>query len=206
MADIVGIEVFHRLRFVPRCQAQTERECVQSTAKHGQPPDWARHIPATHPRRHDDASRYGVEGGSGTHPGSSGEVAGAFFPLGRRGTPGAGISAPMASLRAPGAIKRGQVGPPLRGVALAGEMLERTDLTAEDHPAQFAFGLLVSRTISKAFAVGLRGRDRRGGNGRLIARPQVSVAVAMAALARPALAASLARHCLPSWRRSARGR
>ena len=70
----------------------------------------------------------------------------------------------MASLRAPGAIEGGEVGSPLGGVALAGEVLERADLTAEDHPAEFAFGLLVSRTISKAFAVWLRGRDRGGGN------------------------------------------
>ena len=45
-------------------------------------------------------------------------------------TPGAGISAPMAALRAPRAIQRGKVGSPLGGVALAGQALERSDLTA----------------------------------------------------------------------------
>jgi len=112
----------------------------------------------------------------------------------------------MASLRAPGTVKRGQVGTPLRGVALAGEVLERADLTAEDHPAQFAFGRRVNRTISKALAVGLRRRHDRRGGGWLMVRPQVSVAIAMAGLSRPALAAPLARHCLPSWRRLAQER
>ena len=99
----------------------------------------------------------------------------------------------MASLRAPGAVKRGQVGSPLGGVALAGKILERADLTSKRQPAELAFGLLVSRTISKAFAVWLRGRDRGGADQRLMVRPQVSVAIAMAGLARPALA-PLARH------------
>jgi len=113
----------------------------------------------------------------------------------------------MASPGASRGIQRGEVGSPLGGVALAGKVLERADLTAEDHPAQFAFGRRVSRTISKAFAVGLRGRDRRGGNRWFMAaQPQFSVAIARAGLAWPALAAPLARHCLPSWRRSGRER
>ena len=198
---MIGIEVFHRLRFVPRCQSQTFRQRVQSTTQHGEPPDRARHIPAAHPSGHDNPSRYGVEGGSGTDPGGLGVLTGASVRSVGSGTPAAGISAPMASLRAPGAIKRGQVGSPLGGVALAGKMLERGDLTSKRHPPEFALGRRVNRTISKAFAVGLRGRDRGGGNGRLTARPQVAVAVTVAGLPRPALA-PLARHCLPSWRRS----
>ena len=76
---------------------------------------------------------------------------------------------------------------------MAGQALERSDLTPDRHPPEFVLGALVSRTISKAFAVGLRGRDRGGGNDRLMARPQVSVAVAVAGFPRPALA-PLARH------------
>ena len=113
----------------------------------------------------------------------------------------------MASLRAPGTVEGGEVASPLGGVALAGEILERADPAAKSHPAELAFGRRVNRTISKAFAVGLRGRDRRGGNRWLMAaRPQFSVAIARPGLAWPALAAPLARHCLPSWRRSARAR
>jgi len=99
----------------------------------------------------------------------------------------------MAALRAPRAIQRGKVGSPLGGVALAGQALERSDLTPDRHPPEFVLGALVSRTISKAFAVWLRGRDRRGGNSRLMARPQIAVAVAVAVLPRSP-PAPLARH------------
>jgi len=55
---------------------------------------------------------------------------------------------------------------------LRGEVLERRDRTAKDQPTDFALGELVSRTISKALAVRLRGRDRGGGNRRfMLARP-----------------------------------
>ena len=80
----------------------------------------------------------------------------------------------MASLRAPGAFQGDEVGKPLRGVALSGKILERADLTSKRQPPELALGLLVSRTISKARAVGLRGRDLRGGNRRLMARSQIA--------------------------------
>jgi len=111
----------------------------------------------------------------------------------------------MASLRAPGAVERGKVASPLGTVSLSGEVLEPCDLTTKRQPPELALGLLVGRMISKARAVGLRGRDRRGGNGRLTARPQIAVAITVAALPRSALA-PLDRHPLPSWRRSARAR
>ena len=135
----------------------------------------------------------GLEGKGGTGPEPSGEVTGALVLLAGCRTSAADVSAPLPSLRAPGAIQGREVGAPLRGVALAGEILESADLTAEYHAAEFGLGLLVSRTISKAFAVWLRGRDRGGADQRLMVRPQVSVAIAMAGLARPALA-PLARH------------
>jgi len=98
-----------------------------------------------------------------------------------------------AAAQPSGSIQGAEVGSPLGGVLLPSEVLERADLTAKGQPAELAFGLLVSRTISKAFAVWLRGRDRRGGNGRLMARPQISAAIAVAGFPRPALA-PLARH------------
>ena len=67
----------------------------------------------------------------------------------------------MASLRAPGAVEGGEVGAPLGGVTLSGEILDRADLTSKRQPAKLALGLLVSRMISKARAVGLRRGDRR---------------------------------------------
>ena len=120
-------------------------------------------------------------------PGAPGEVTGAVSPVTGCRTPAAGISAPMASLRAPGAFQGDEVGKPLRGVALSGKILKPCDLTTKRQPPELALGLLVGRMISKARAVGLRGRDRRGGNRWFMAaQPQFSVAIARAGLAWPA--------------------
>jgi hypothetical protein len=67
----------------------------------------------------------------------------------------------MASLRAPGAVEGGEVGSPLGGVALPGQVLDRADLTSKRQPPKLGLGLLVSRMISKARTVGLRRGDRR---------------------------------------------
>jgi len=208
LSDIVGIEVFHRPRFVPRCQSQTFCQRVQSTDQHRQRPRRARHIPARHPGDHLDGFRPGGrEGEGGTPPQAPGEVTGAFFSVACCRTAKAVRISSMATVAAQpsGSIQGCEVGSPLGGVALAGEVLERADLTAKGQPPEFALGRRVNRTISKALAVWLRGRDRRGGNRWFMAaRPQISVAIAQAGLARPALAAPFARHCLPSWRRSER--
>ena len=190
-SDIVGIEVFHRPRFVPRCQSQTFRQRVQSTTKHGQHPLRARDLPAAHPRRHNHLGR--GEGKGRPEPGGLGVLTGAFFWSVGSDTPAAGISAPMTSLRAPRGIQRREVGSPLGGVALAGKILERADLTFKRHPPKLGLGLLVCCMIAKTFAVRLCRRDRGGRYRRIMARPQISVAITVAGLPRPALA-PLARH------------
>ena len=195
---MIGIEVFHRPRFVPRCQSQTFRQRIQSTAQHRQGPRRARHIPARHPGDHHDGLGIGgLEGEGGTGPQAPGEVAGAGSLVGGCGTSAAGVSAPSASLRAPGAIEGGEVGSPLRGVPLAGEALQPGDDAPDNHPTEFALRKLVCCMIAKTLAVRLCRRDLGGRYRRIMARPQVAVAVAMAVLPRSP-PAPLAHHDLPS--------
>jgi len=104
----------------------------------------------------------------------------------------------MASLRAPGAIQRGEVASPLGGVLLAGEALQPGDDAPDNHPTELALRKLVCCMIAKTLAVRLCRRDRGGRYRRIMAWAfQVAILVAMAGLA-GSPPAPLAHHDLPS--------